>query len=73
MDQFLTLKRANIGPVFNFTAFYSAFEHQAKFAQKRALQKNDNFSHFAEHGLIKKKFCCNPPLDQKIVLFSCLL
>ena len=32
--------------------------------------KNDNFSHFAKHRLIKKTFCCNPPLDQKWVFFN---
>ena len=26
---------------------------------KRGAKKNDNFSHFAKHRLIKKTFCCN--------------
>ena len=28
MDQFLTLKRANLGPVFNFTAYIYAVESE---------------------------------------------
>ena len=54
------------------TSFHSAFEHQPKLAKNRA-KKNDNFSHFAKHKLIKKKktFCCNPPpFDQKLMFFN---
>ena len=33
-------------------------------------QKNDNFSHFAKHRLVKKTLCCNPPLDPTSVVFD---
>ena len=48
-----------------FTVF---FEHQPKFCQKKA--KNDNFSHFSKHRLLKKTFCCNSPFDQKLVFLN---
>ena len=52
------------------TYFIVFFEHLPKFGKK--WSKNDNFSHFAKHRLIKKKkrFCCNPPFDQKLVFFN---
>ena len=37
-----------------------------KLAPQKA-KKNDNFSHLAKHSFIKKKLCCNPPLDQEVV------
>ena len=74
LAQLATVKNGHCLPLFAFKnvlkyLFYSAFEHQPKFAPKRAPQ-NDNFSHFAKHGLKKKNFCCNPPLDQKVVFFK---
>ena len=35
-----------------------------------APPKNDNFSHFAKHRVIKNPFCCKPPFDQKLVFFN---
>ena len=37
---------------------------------KTRAKKNDNFSHFPKHRLIKKPFCCNSPFDQKLVFFN---
>ena len=34
--------------------FIVFFEKQPKICQKKGPQKNDNFSHFAKHNLIKK-------------------
>ena len=36
---------------------------------KKWAPKNDNFSH-VEKRRFKKKFCCNPPFDQKLVFFN---
>ena len=47
------------------------FEHQPKFAQKMAPKKNDNFSHFAKHRLIKKKrFVATPLLTKNWCFFN---
>ena len=51
------------------TYFIVLFEHQPKLGKKRG-KKNDNFSHFAKHRLLKKPFCCNTPFHQKIVFFK---
>ena len=51
--------------------FIVFFEKQPKICQKKPPPKNDNFSHFAKHRLIKKKtLCCNPPFDPKLVFLN---
>ena len=51
--------------------FIVFFEKQPKKCPPPKKPKNDNFSHFAKHRLIKKKpLCCNPPFDQKLVFLN---
>ena len=45
------------------------FEHHPKIA-KKWTQKNDNFSHFAKHRLIKKTRFVAPLLTQKFLFFK---
>ena len=49
--------------------FIVLFEHQPKFAKKWP-PKHDNFSHFAKHRFIKKRFVATPPFDQQLVFFN---
>ena len=51
--------------------FIVFFEKQPKNCQKKTPQKNDNFSHFAKHRLIKKKpVMLQPPFWPKIGVFE---
>ena len=51
--------------------FYSAFWTSTKIGQKKG-QKNDNFSHFAKHRLMKKnRFVATPLFTKKLCFLSC--
>ena len=49
--------------------FIVFFEKQPKNCQKKT-PKNDNFSHFAKHRLIKKTVMLQPPFWPKIGVFE---
>ena len=50
--------------------FIVFFETQPKICQKKAPPKNDNFSHFAKHGFIKKTCYVATPFWPKIGVFE---
>ena len=51
------------------TYFYSVFWTSPKICPKKGHQKNDNFSHFPKHRLIKKTVLLQPPFWPKNVFF----
>ena len=51
------------------TYFIVFYENNEQLATTNA-KKNDNFSHFAKHRLIKKNVMLQPPLDPKLVFLN---
>ena len=75
LAQIITLEN---GHYFLFFAFENVLKYlflqcflniNQNLAKKRA-KKNDNFSHFSKHRLLKNPFCCNSPFDQKLVFLN---